>query len=59
MKKSLCKLLFLALILQISYSQVLDPNKLKKYMFTEEISGDLNPLLPSKLGYSKLWPLPI
>lgn len=28
-------------------------------MFTEEISGDVSPLKPTKLGRSNLYPLPV
>lgn len=38
---------------------ILDNLKLKPLMFTSEISGDITPLEPSKLGSTKSWTYPI
>lgn len=51
----LCYLLLLCFAL----SQIMDHNKLKQYIFTEKITGDLTPLEPTGYGISKLWPFPV
>lgn len=38
---------------------ILDNLKLKPLMFTSEITGDITPLEPSKLGSTKSWTYPI
>ena len=40
-------------------SAILDPSILKASMFTTKITGDLNPINPSKLGISNLWTFPV
>ena len=47
------------LLLCFASSQIMDNNKLKQYIFTEKITGDLTPLEPTGYGISKLWPFPV
>lgn len=38
---------------------ILQPAELKAFMFTTEITGEISPLLPTKLAKSNYWPYPI
>ena len=59
-KTILNKILLVCLVLSLASSKtILDPSNLKPYMFTYSITGDLVPLQPTKLGYSKSIPYPV
>lgn len=49
----------LLLFLWISSAVILDPAVIKPFMYTTEITGNLNILKPTSLGISSLWPLPL
>lgn len=46
------KLVLCALLFVSGFADLLEPENLRHYMFTEEISGNLNALKPSKLKRS-------
>ena len=51
---------FLLLLLVTAISGViLEPSTFQNQMFSEEISGNLDPIQPTMLGTSSLWPFPV
>jgi hypothetical protein len=60
MKQNLRIMMLICFLLSITVgATILDNLKLKPLMFTSEISGDITPLEPSKLGSTKSWTYPI
>lgn len=60
MKQNLRIMMLICFLLSITVgATILDNLKLKPFMFTSEISGDITPLEPSKLGSTKSWTYPI
>lgn len=47
------KLIVYALLFVSGFTDVMQPDRLQPYMFKQEITGDLNPLKPSKLKRSQ------
>jgi hypothetical protein len=60
MKKKLTSMMLIGFLLSIiARATILENLKLKPFMFTSEITGNIDPLTPSKLGSTKSWTYPI